>query len=173
MNIVLGVSGGIAAYKTPELIRRLRDQSHQVRVVMTSAAQQFIAPLTLQAVSGYPVHDDLFDQQAEAAMGHIELARWAERLLIAPATASCLAKMANGLADDLLSTLYLATAAQVIVVPAMNQRMWQHIATQRNVAQVQQDGVQIIGPALGAQACGEFGPGRMVEPVDIIQNLNL
>ncbi len=172
MNILIGVSGGIAAYKTPELVRRLRDKQHQVRVVMTASAQQFITPLTLQAASGHPVHDDLFDQRAEAAMGHIELARWADLLLIAPATASCLAKMAQGLADDLLSTLYLATTASVAVAPAMNQQMWQHAVTQRNVRQLCQDGVHIIGPAEGAQACGEFGPGRMVEPADIINTLD-
>ncbi len=171
MNILLGITGGIAAYKIPPLVRRLREKDHVVRVVMTAAAMEFITPLTLQAVSGHAVHRDLFDEQAEAAMGHIELARWADVLLVAPATAHHLAKMAHGQADDLLSTLYLATTAQVFVAPAMNQQMWQHPATGRNMATLRADGVNVIGPAEGEQACGDVGPGRMVEPEDILAAL--
>ena len=171
MNILLGITGGIAAYKIPPLVRRLSEKDHVVRVVMTAAAMEFITPLTLQAVSGHAVHRDLFDEQAEAAMGHIELARWADVLLVAPATAHHLAKMAHGQADDLLSTLYLATTAQVFVAPAMNQQMWQHPATGRNMATLRADGVNVIGPAEGEQACGDVGPGRMVEPEDILAAL--
>ena len=163
-QIVVGVSGGIAAYKSPDLVRRLREREHSVRVVMSAGAQRFITPLTLQAVSGHPVHTDLLDPSAEAAMGHIELARWADLVLVAPATAHFLAKLRLGLADDLLSTLCLATEAPIAVAPAMNRQMWLHPATRDNVAALGRRGVQFIGPGEGDQACGETGPGRMQEP---------
>ena len=163
-QIVVGVSGGIAAYKSPDLVRRLREREHSVRVVMSAGAGHFITPLTLQAVSGHPVHTDLLDSSAEAAMGHIELARWADLVLIAPATAHFLAKLRHGLADDLLSTLCLATEAPIAVAPAMNRQMWRHPATQDNVAALGRRGVRFFGPAEGDQACGETGPGRMQEP---------
>jgi len=166
-RIVLGITGGIAAYKSAELVRRLREQGADVRVVMTQAATRFITPLTLQALSAHPVYVDLFDAQSEAAMGHIELARWAELLLIAPASANCLGKLAHGLADDLLSTLLLATKAKVALAPAMNQAMWSHPATQTNLALLQSRGVQVFGPAVGSQACGEIGAGRMLEATEI------
>ena len=170
-RVVLGVSGGIAAYKSAELVRRLRDAGAEVRVVMTAGATRFITPLTLQALSGQPVRSELFDAQAEAAMGHIELARWADAVLIAPASANTLARLAQGLADDLLSTLCLATRAPLLVAPAMNQAMWENAATQANVAVLQQRGVRVCGPAVGGQACGETGPGRMLEPLDLIGQL--
>ena len=172
-NIVLGITGGIAAYKAADLTRRLIERKHTVQVVMTQGAQAFITPLTLQAVSGRPVRDGLFGFHAEAAMGHIELARWADLLLIAPATADCLAKMAHGLADDLLSTLYLATEAPVAVAPAMNRVMWQHLAIQKNIATLQDRDVKIVGPGRGLQACGEIGFGRILEPLTIIEELGL
>jgi phosphopantothenoylcysteine decarboxylase/phosphopantothenate--cysteine ligase len=166
-RILLGVSGGIAAYKSAELVRRLVDGGAVVQVVMTAGAQRFITPTTLQALSGRAVRTDLWDQAAEAAMGHIELARWAELVLVAPATADFLARLAHGLADDLLSTLCLASAAPLVVAPAMNHLMWQHPATQMNVELLAQRGVRILGPAVGLQACGETGPGRMLEPGEI------
>ncbi|WJG09503.1 bifunctional phosphopantothenoylcysteine decarboxylase/phosphopantothenate--cysteine ligase CoaBC [Aliiglaciecola sp. LCG003] len=164
LNILLGVSGGIAAYKAPDLVRKLTATGAQVRVVLTESATQFVSPLSLQAVSGNPVSTDLLDPAAEAAMGHIELAKWADILLIAPATANCIAKLAHGLADDLLSTLYLATSAKVYLAPAMNQQMWFAAATQANLATLTQRGIQIIEPDSGEQACGDTGPGRMPEP---------
>jgi phosphopantothenoylcysteine decarboxylase/phosphopantothenate--cysteine ligase len=170
-HILLGITGGIAAYKSADLVRRLRDQGAQVRVVMTAAATEFITPLTLQALSGQPVHIHLLDPKAEAAMGHIELARWAQMVLIAPATADFLAKLAYGHANDLLSTLCLATAAPISVAPAMNKQMWQAAATQENCRRLQQRGVKILGPAIGAQACGETGAGRMLEPLELVQCL--
>ena len=170
-KILLGVSGGIAAYKAADLVRRLRDTGAEVRVVMTSAAQAFIGPLTFQALSGQAVRTDLLDPQAEAGMGHIELARWPDLVLIAPATADLLARLAQGLADDLLTTLVLATAAPVVVAPAMNQGMWRHPATQDNLATLRRRGVRVLGPAEGGQACGETGPGRMWEPKDIVASL--
>lgn len=170
-RIVLGVSGGIAAYKSAELVRRLREAGAEVRVVMTAGATRFIAPLTFQALSGQPVRSELFDAAAEAAMGHIELARWADAVLIAPASANTLARLAQGLADDLLSTLCLATRAPLLVAPAMNQAMWGNAATQANVAVLQQRGVRVCGPAVGGQACGETGPGRMLEPADLLAQL--
>jgi phosphopantothenoylcysteine decarboxylase/phosphopantothenate--cysteine ligase len=163
-NILLGISGGIAAYKTPLLVRRLRDAGADIQVVMTENAHRFVTAVTLQAVSGRPVRDDLWDEDAEAAMGHIELARWADLLMIAPATADTLSRLAAGRADDLLATVRLATCAPVLLAPAMNQAMWLHPATQRNLQILRTDGCEIIGPASGAQACGDFGPGRMVEP---------
>lgn len=159
-RILLGIGGGIAAYKTAELVRRLRDQGAEVRVVMTHAAQEFITPLTLQALSGHPVHTSLLDPAAEAAMGHIELARWADLVLIAPATADLLARIAQGMADDLLTTLVLATKASVAVAPAMNQAMWANPATQSNVQVLQQRGLHFFGPASGQQACGDVEIGR-------------
>lgn len=170
-NILVGITGGIAAYKSADLIRRLRDAGAQVRVVMTAAAKQFITPLTLQAVSGQPVHDDLFDLHAEAAMGHIELARWADLILIAPASANIIAKLANGFADDLLSTLCLASTAPLAIAPAMNQMMWQHTATQENIEALKQRGTLILGPGEGSQACGEIGPGRMLEPTELVTQI--
>ncbi len=171
IKVVVGVTGGIAAYKSAELIRRLREKEFEVRVVMTRAAREFITPLTLQALSGYPVRHDLFDEAAEAAMGHIELARWADVVLVAPASADFIAKLAHGFANDLLSTLCLATAARVIAVPAMNRQMWASGATQENCSTVLRRGVLLLGPAEGDQACGEVGPGRMLDPVEIVSRL--
>lgn len=167
-RILLGVTGGIAAYKSPELVRRLRDEGADVRVVMTAGAKAFITPLTLQAVSGQPVHDDLLDPAAEAAMGHIELAKWADLIVVAPATASAMARIANGHADDLLTTLCLATASPVALVPAMNQQMWAALPTQRNLDLLREDGKLIWGPGEGAQACGDVGAGRMIEVAEIV-----
>jgi phosphopantothenoylcysteine decarboxylase/phosphopantothenate--cysteine ligase len=170
-RILLGVTGGIAAYKSPELVRRLRERGAQIQIVMTAAAREFITPLTLQAVSGRAVRTDLWDSAAEAAMGHIELARWAELVLIAPASAGFLARLATGQADDLLTTLCLATEAPLAVAPAMNRVMWAHPATQANVATLVARGVTVIGPAEGEQACGEIGAGRMDEPLEIISRM--
>lgn len=170
-RIVLGVSGGIAAYKSAELVRRLREAGAEVRVVMTAGAARFITPLTLQALSGQPVRSELFDAGAEAAMGHIELARWADAVLIAPASANTLARFAHGLADDLLSTLCLATRAPLLAAPAMNQAMWDHPATRANLALLRERGVRILGPASGGQACGETGPGRMLEPHELVAEI--
>ena len=164
---VLGVGGGIAAYKSAELIRRLLEHGAQVRVVMTRGGAEFITPLTLQALSGHPVHMDLLDPAAEAAMGHIELAKWADLVLIAPATADLMARMAQGMADDLLTTLVLATDATVAVAPAMNQAMWRDPATQANLELLKSRGIQVFGPASGSQACGDVGLGRMLEANDL------
>ncbi len=166
-NVLLGVTGGIAAYKTPDLVRKLTALGANVRVVLTGSATEFVSPLSLQAVSGNPVHQHLLDPAAEAAMGHIELAKWADILLIAPATANVLAKLAIGMADDLLTTLYLATTASVFIAPAMNQQMWKAPATLDNVERLSQYGVNFIGPASGEQACGDLGAGRMMEAVEI------
>jgi phosphopantothenoylcysteine decarboxylase / phosphopantothenate---cysteine ligase len=166
-QILLGVTGGIAAYKAAELVRRLRDAGAQVRVVMTRAACEFITPLTMQALSGNTVHRDLLDEAAEAAMGHIELARWADLVLIAPASADFLARLAHGLADDLLATLCLATDAAILAAPAMNQAMWRDAATQDNCRLLQARGVTLLGPGSGVQACGDTGPGRMLEATEI------
>lgn len=168
-RIVLGVTGGIAAYKSAELIRRLRDAGAEVQVVMTAAAQQFITPLTLQALSGNPVHTDLLDPEAEAAMGHIELARWADLVLVAPASADCIARLAQGIANDLLTTLWLATKAKLAVAPAMNQQMWAAAAVQSNLGLLRERGVAVFGPAAGAQACGDVGEGRMLEAVELAE----
>ncbi len=170
-QIVIGISGGIAAYKSAELVRLLRRQGAQVRVVMTDAAQAFISPLTLQALSGLPVHTQLLDSAAEGAMGHIELARWAQQVLIAPATADILARLAHGHADDLLTTLCLASEAPLAVAPAMNRIMWSHPATRANIACLLQRRVQVWGPAEGEQACGEVGAGRMLEPQALVELL--
>lgn len=171
-HVLLGVTGSVAAYKSADLVRRLREVGAIVRVVMTDNAKQFITPLTMQAVSSYPVHETLFDVQAEAAMGHIELARWADVVLIAPATADVIARLATGQADDLLTTLCLATQAPLALAPAMNQGMWQHILTQENVERLKEKGVHYFGPTEGSQACGDMGPGRMLEPHLIIEQLN-
>lgn len=170
-RIIVGISGGIAAYKAAELVRQLVKQGAEVRVVMTAGAQEFITPLTLQALSGNPVHTALLDTEAEAAMGHIELARWADALLIAPATADCLARVTQGMGDDLLTTLVLALSAPLAVAPAMNQAMWLDAATQANIQQLQQRGVHVFGPAEGSQACGDVGPGRMLEAEQLAQRL--
>ncbi len=170
-KILLGVCGGIAAYKSALLVRELTRLGAQVRVVMSASAQQFITPLTMQALSGNEVRTQLFDSQAERAMGHIELARWADLLVIAPASANCLAKMAQGIADDLLSTLYLVAEIPTLVCPAMNRSMWAHPATRANCALLQQRGVIFIGPEEGSQACGEQGFGRVSEPEQIINAL--
>jgi phosphopantothenoylcysteine decarboxylase/phosphopantothenate--cysteine ligase len=163
-RILLGVTGGIAAYKSPDLVRRLVERGADVQVVMTRAAQKFVTPMTFQAVSGRPVRTDLWDESAEAAMGHIELARWAELVLIAPASADLIARLAGGRADDLLTTLCLATEAPIVIAPAMNRVMWANKATQANVDVLVARGVRILGPASGNQACGEIGAGRMWEP---------
>ncbi|ENV09908.1 phosphopantothenoylcysteine decarboxylase/phosphopantothenate-cysteine ligase [Acinetobacter higginsii] len=170
-NIILAVTGGIAAYKSAILVRRLKDFGFDVRVVMTHGAQAFITPLTFQALSGNPVHTELLDPEAEAGMGHIELARWADLVLVAPASCDSIAKFANGLADDLLSTLYLATKAPVWVAPAMNQQMWAAKATQRNLQTLVGDGVHVIMPDAGEQACGDVGLGRMPEPEDLARQV--
>jgi phosphopantothenoylcysteine decarboxylase/phosphopantothenate--cysteine ligase len=167
-NIILGVSGGIAAYKTPELVRRLRERGAQVQVVMTRSGREFVTETTLQAVSGMPVRTNLWDPAAEAAMGHIELARWADLVLIAPATAEIMARMASGAAPDLLTTLCLATQAPVVIAPAMNHVMWSHPAVQENRQKLVDHGVRILGPDVGDQACGESGPGRMMQPEEIV-----
>jgi phosphopantothenoylcysteine decarboxylase/phosphopantothenate--cysteine ligase len=170
-RILLCVCGGIAAYKAAELVRRLRDAGAIVQVAMTEDALHFIGTATFQAVSGLPVRTSLWDAAAEAAMGHIELARWAERIVIAPATANTLAKLAHGFADDLVTTLCLATTAPIAVAPAMNHRMWLHPATQANLAILVERGVQVIGPDDGPLAEGESGPGRMREPEAIVSIL--
>jgi phosphopantothenoylcysteine decarboxylase/phosphopantothenate--cysteine ligase len=167
-RILLGVTGGIAAYKAADLVRRFKERGADVQVVMTAAARQFVTPTTFQALSGRPVRTELWDPAAEAAMGHIELARWADLVLVAPASADFLARLAHGLADDLLATLCLASAAPLVVAPAMNQQMWAHAATQANVALLGRRGVRVLGPAVGEQACGEHGAGRMLEPLDLI-----
>lgn len=169
-QILLGITGGIAAYKSAELTRGLKRAGAQVRVVMTPAAREFITPLTLQALSGHPVHTDLLDPAAEAAMGHIELARWADLVLIAPASADFLARLAQGQGDDLLTTLCLATRAPIAVAPAMNQVMWQAVPTQHNIALLRSRNIAIWGPAEGEQACGESGPGRMVEVDELLRS---
>jgi phosphopantothenoylcysteine decarboxylase/phosphopantothenate--cysteine ligase len=171
MNVLLGITGGIAAYKAPELVRRLRERGANVRVVMTKSAHRFVTATTLQAVSGAPVRDDLWDAEAEAAMGHIELARWADCVLVAPATAEFLSRLAQGSAVDLLTTLCLATEAPIALAPAMNHVMWSNPAVQANASLVESRGVRILGPGIGEQACGECGPGRMLEPDQLVTAL--
>lgn len=166
-RVLLGVSGGIAAYKSVDLVRRLKERGCEVRVVLTQGGKAFVNELTFQAVSGEPVHTEMLDANAEAGMGHIELAKWADVVLIAPATANEMAKLANGFASDLLSTLCLATEAPLVLAPAMNQAMWRHQATQENLHILLERGVRILGPGVGDQACGDVGPGRMLEPVEI------
>ena len=170
-RILLGVTGGIAAYKSADAVRRLREVGAEVRVIMTQGATSFITPLTLQAVSGHPVYQHLLDTDAEAGMGHIKLARWADAVLVAPASANFLARLAQGRAEDLLSTVCLATESPVAVAPAMNQQMWSNAATQANLALLRKNGVSIFGPAEGSQACGEVGPGRMLEPADLVKRV--
>ena len=168
-RILLGVSGGIAAYKSPDLVRRLVERGAEVQVVMTASAQRFVSAMSFQAVSGRPARSDLWDSAAEAAMGHIELARWAELVLVAPASADFIARLASGRADDLLATLCLATEAPIVIAPAMNRVMWSNLATQSNVRRLEERGVQILGPDSGNQACGEVGPGRMWEPAKLAE----
>ena len=170
-RVLLGVTGSIAAYKAADLVRQLREQGATVRVVMTRSAQEFITPLTLEALSGHPVRRELLDSGEESAMGHIDLARWSDVVLVAPASANLLARLAHGLADDLLATLCLAADVPVLVAPAMNRQMWMNPATQANVQTLEQRGIRRLGPALGEQACGETGPGRMLEPRDLVQQL--
>ncbi|MCB4810234.1 bifunctional phosphopantothenoylcysteine decarboxylase/phosphopantothenate--cysteine ligase CoaBC [Methylovorus menthalis] len=172
-HLVVGMTGGIAAYKTAELVRLLVKQGIRVDVVMTSAATRFITPLTMQALSGRPVYTDLWDERIANGMPHIELSRQADAILVAPASADFMAKLVHGAADDLLSTLCLARDCPLIVAPAMNRQMWEHPATQRNVAQLQKDGVRLIGPDSGEQACGETGLGRMLEPQSIVDALQV
>ncbi len=167
MNIVLGITGGIAAYKTPELVRRLRGRGAEVQIVMTASAAEFVTETALQAVSGRPIRSNLWDKEAEASMSHIELARWADVVLIAPATAEIMARLASGAAADLLTTLCLATEAPLVIAPAMNHVMWDNAAVQANRKTLEERGVQILGPDRGAQACGETGAGRMLEPDEI------
>jgi phosphopantothenoylcysteine decarboxylase/phosphopantothenate--cysteine ligase len=171
-RVLLCVCGGIAAYKAAELVRRLRDAGADVQVAMTDSAQRFVGPITFQAVSGHPVRVSLWDESAEAAMGHIELARWADRVVVAPATANTLAKFAHGFADDLVTTLCLATTAPITIAPAMNHRMWLHPATQDNIATLRSRGVDVVGPNDGPLAEGESGPGRMSEPGEIVAALS-
>ncbi|WP_444995739.1 bifunctional phosphopantothenoylcysteine decarboxylase/phosphopantothenate--cysteine ligase CoaBC [Aliikangiella sp. IMCC44359] len=170
-NLLLGVTGGIAAYKCADLVRRLKERGFNVRVVMTPGASEFITPMTLQAVSGHPVHQDIFDQAMEAAMGHIELAKWADLLLIAPATANTIAKIVHGKADNLLTTIVLASKAPLMIAPAMNQQMWANSVTQSNIEKLSHSGVTVLGPGAGEQACGDIGAGRMLEPLDIAQQV--
>ena len=170
-RLLLGIGGGISAYKSVDLVRRLKERGFDVRVVMTQAATALVTPLTFQAVSGHPVRTTLLDPSAEAGMNHIELARWADWLLIAPATADLMARLAAGIADDLLTTLALATQAPLHLAPAMNQYMWRHPATQENLQILRERGARILGPAEGEQACGDTGPGRMLEPLEIAEAL--
>jgi phosphopantothenoylcysteine decarboxylase/phosphopantothenate--cysteine ligase len=170
-RIIVGISGGIAAYKSAEIVRRLQDLGAEVQVVMTPSAEEFIRPLTLQALSGHPVHADLLDPEAEAGMGHIELARWADLLLIAPATADFIASMVHGRGNSLLNAIYLATPAVVAVAPAMNQGMWSHPATSENMLSLKQRQVMIFGPDKGIQACGDIGEGRMQQPEAIAEQV--
>lgn len=167
-KVLLGIAGGIAAYKCVELTRRLKEQGADVRIVMTCSAKEFITPLTMQAVSGHAIADDLLDPTADAGMGHIELAKWADIVLLAPATANLIARLRAGFADELLTTLCLATPATIVVSPAMNMEMYQAAATQENIAILAQRGVLIWGPGEGLQACGDIGPGRMLEPDDLV-----
>lgn len=167
-HILLGVTGGIAAYKSADLVRRLREHGAEVQVVMTKSACEFITPLTLQALSGRPVHIELLDPATEAGMSHIELARWSDVILVAPATANFLARLAHGLADDLLAAVALAAAVPIVAAPAMNQQMWRNPATQANIQMLITRGIGLAGPAAGEQVCGEWGPGRMLEPLEIV-----
>lgn len=167
-QIILGITGGIAAYKSAELTRLLKGAGADVRVVMTPAATEFITPLTLQALSGHPVHLHLLDPEAEAGMGHIELAKWADLIVIAPASADFMARLANGMGNDLLTTICLATDAPICLAPAMNQAMWRAPQTQQNAEALRQQGITLWGPGVGEQACGDTGPGRMIEPLEIL-----
>ena len=168
-HILLGVTGGIAAYKSADLVRRLQDAGAEVQVVMTPAAQEFITPLTMQALSGNPVHTQLLDPEAEAGMGHIQLARWADLVLVAPATADFMARLTQGMGNDLLTSICLATAAPIALAPAMNQGMWRNASTQANLQTLIDHKIHIFGPADGGQACGDIGPGRMLEPLQLVE----
>lgn len=170
-NVLLGISAGIAAYKTPDLVRKLIERGANVQVVLTKNAEQFVAPLALQAVSGHPVHSYAMTAESESGMGHIDLARWADVILIAPATANLIARLCQGSADELLTTVCVATQAPLAIAPAMNQQMWQNQATQDNLALLEKRDVHILGPDSGDQACGEVGLGRMLEPIDIAEQL--
>lgn len=171
-RILLGITGSIAAYKTPELIRKLKEHYYDIRVVLTSCGKAFVTPLTLQTVSQHKIYEELVDVEAEATMNHIDLARWPDCILIAPATAHVIAKLAHGFADDLLSTLCLASTTRLIIVPAMNQAMWSNRATQNNVNKLKERDCLFVGPGEGSQACGEFGSGRMLEPLEIVDSLS-
>lgn len=171
-NLLLAITGGIAAYKCAELTRRLKEHGANVRIVMTDAAKAFITPLTMQAVSGNPINDDLLDPSAEAAMGHIELAKWADLILVAPASADAIARINAGMANDLLTTVILASSAPLAIAPAMNQQMYKAAVTQENLSNLQRRGIMIWGPAQGAQACGDVGPGRMLEPMALVNKVN-
>ena len=171
-HVLVAISGGIAAYKGAELVRLLKKQGAVVRVILSRGATEFITPLTMQALSGEPTHTELLDEAAEAGMGHIELARWADLMIIAPATADVIARLAQGRADDLLTTVALATPAPVAVAPAMNQQMWAHAATQENIQMLAARDIQIVGPDAGEQACGDVGPGRLLEPEAIVMALS-
>lgn len=170
-RLVLGVTGGIAAYKSAELVRRLRERKAEVKVVMTRSACRFLGPLTLQTLSGHPVHIELLDPVTESAMGHLDLARWCDAVVVAPASANFLARLAHGMADDLLTTLCLAATVPIIVAPAMNREMWRAAATQENQSILSRRGVRILGPAEGEQACGEFGPGRLFDTPDLLDGI--
>jgi phosphopantothenoylcysteine decarboxylase/phosphopantothenate--cysteine ligase len=170
-KVILGVTGGIAAYKSPEIVRRLRERGAEVQVVMTASAEKLVSSTVFQAVSDRPVRSDLWDEEAEEAMGHIELARWADMIVVAPATANIMSQLAAGTASGLLTTLCLAAKAPLILAPAMNQAMWLHPATQSNLQTLTERGVRCIGPAEGEQACGDVGPGRMVEPTELVASL--
>ncbi len=170
-RIILGITGGIAAYKSAEIARRLQDHGAEVRVIMTDSAQEFIRPLTLQALTGKPVHTDLLDTKAEAAMGHIELARWADAILVAPATANFMAALSQGTAHDLLTTVCLASSGKIIVAPAMNQAMWSQPASQQNIESLKRRGITILEPDNGVQACGDIGPGRLQQPDVIVEHM--
>jgi phosphopantothenoylcysteine decarboxylase / phosphopantothenate---cysteine ligase len=170
-KVLLGITGGIAAYKTPDLVRKLKAKGAQVRVVLTSSAKEFVSPLALQAVSGLPVSTELLDPAAEAAMGHIELAKWADIILVAPASANFIARLSVGMADDLLTTVCLASSAELVIAPAMNQQMYKAIATQHNLELLRSRGIRQLGPAEGEQACGDNGPGRMPEPQELADAL--
>ncbi|MEO0367527.1 MAG: bifunctional phosphopantothenoylcysteine decarboxylase/phosphopantothenate--cysteine ligase CoaBC [Pseudomonadota bacterium] len=170
-NVLLGITGGIAAYKTPDLVRKLTERGADVQVVLTRSAEQFVAPLALQAVSGRPAHKHLMTAESESGMGHIDLARWADIVLIAPATANFIAQLRQGTGTDLLSTICLATTAKIAVAPAMNQQMWQNQVNLENIAALAKSGMTILGPDAGEQACGEVGPGRMLQPADLAEQL--
>lgn len=170
-RVLLGVSAGIAAYKTPDLVRKLGELGAEVQVILSKNADQFVAPLSLQAVSGHAVHSYAMTAESESGMGHIDLARWADVVLIAPATANMMARLCQGNADELLTTVCVATEAPIAVAPAMNQQMWQNAASETNISTLQSRGVHILGPDAGEQACGEVGPGRMLQPTDIAQRV--
>ena len=170
-NILLGISAGIAAYKTPDLVRRLQDLGANVQVILSKNAADFVSEIALQAVSGHPVHNHKMDAESESGMGHIDLARWADLVLIAPATANFIARLKNGEADELLTTVCVATEAKIAIAPAMNQQMWANQATQENIAKLQSMNIAILGPDSGDQACGEVGMGRMLQPVDLAEQV--